>query len=156
MEQLSPHFSFEELTVTRNASLQEKNRIEAQAFKNSLKSLAITLLEPIRHDRPLVVKSAFRCPDLNGATPGSSKTSQHMKGEAADIHREGQSIDDLFQEIRMFLKINGVSFGQLIKEEAQRDYGVVQWVHISLGEGYREPSKCGQILIMKNGIYTEA
>ena len=43
---LSPHFSFEELTRTSQTALQHKNRTEAQAFLPSLTQLA-ELLEVI-------------------------------------------------------------------------------------------------------------
>jgi hypothetical protein len=43
---LSPHFTFEELTRTSQTALQHKNRTEAQAFLPSLTQLA-ELLEVI-------------------------------------------------------------------------------------------------------------
>lgn len=44
-------------------------------------------LDKIREEYglPLSVSSGYRCPELNRAV-GGSKTSQHMKGQAADIN----------------------------------------------------------------------
>ena len=90
---LSPHFTFDELTRTSQTALQAKNRAEAQAFLPSLTELA-ALLEVIRvhFGKPLKINSGFRGASVNAGTPGSSKTSQHMKGEAADIEIPG--VDD--------------------------------------------------------------
>jgi hypothetical protein len=52
--QLSPHFSFYELTATSNAAMQELNRQEALHYLPTLKALAARLLEPIRGGGPLV------------------------------------------------------------------------------------------------------
>lgn len=158
MKQLTEHFTFEELTVTNNAELQERNRMEALEFVPALIEVA-KLLEYLRAgiSRPLSIHSGFRCPELNGATIGSSKTSQHMKGEAADF--SGPGLDDeeannwLFNSTLEVLHTKNLEFGQCIKEEALRPYGKVHWVHISLGKPWRSADRCGEIMTMKNGVY---
>ena len=45
---LSPHFTFDELTRTGQTALQATNRQEAQACMGALTALATTILEPIR------------------------------------------------------------------------------------------------------------
>ena len=97
---LSPHFSFTELTRTSQTALQDRNREEAQVYIAQLTLLA-ELLEAIRahFGRPLKINSGFRGPAVNAATPGSSKTSQHMRGEAADITIPGSS-DASFSQCR--------------------------------------------------------
>lgn len=149
-QKLSEHFSLYELTVTSNAALIERNREEALKYIPTLKALA-NLLEIIRGDRPLVVNSAFRCGALNSATVGSSLTSQHPRGQAADIHRPGQSIEDLFNELRADAKAGKFKFGQMIHEQANRGYAVAEWVHISLGLDFWIPERCGEVLVMKAG-----
>jgi hypothetical protein len=156
---LSPHFSFFELTHTDNAGLQEQNRVEGQELVSSLVEVA-NMLEAIRRIvGPLHINSGFRCPELNGATPGSSKKSQHMKGEAADFHLAGveptpESMDALFDAVLEACVDNDVQFGQLIRETAKRSSGTSDWVHVSLGAPYRDEEKCGQVMRMKDGVYT--
>lgn len=150
--QLSPHFSFFEFTVTGNAALQELNRQEAAHYVPTLKALAGRLLEPIRGDKPLVVNSAFRAFALNKATKGSSPTSQHPLGQAADIHRPGMPVDAFFLEVLAKLKAEKIPFGQLIHERADRGYAVAEWVHISLGRDFWKPERCGEVLKMNAGL----
>lgn len=149
--QLSDHFSFYELTTTSNAALQEANRQEALKYKPTLTALCKTLLEPIRGGKPLMVNSGFRSWELNGQTAGSSPTSQHPQGQAADIHRPGQDVDAFFAEVLAFLLDNKIPFGQLIDEQAERSYGVVKWVHVSLGPDFWKPERCGEVLKMVAG-----
>ncbi len=44
-------------------------------------------------------------------------------------------------------------FGQLIFEEADRGYSKVHWIHMSLGAPFRDLSRCGEVLTMKDGKY---
>ena len=154
------HFSFNELTITNNAKLQEQNRKEAQA-SNILANLKVLaeLLEKIRTKTgPLEIHSGFRCPTLNGATVGSSLKSQHMQGQACDFSRPGPdteaSVNGLHNDVLDALLEQGLVFGQLIKECTDRRYGKSVWLHLSLGMPYRNQNKCGQVLEMRNGIYT--
>lgn len=150
---LTPHFKFDEVTVTSNADLQQRNRDYAMGV---LKDLTATceLLEVIRAEvGPLLVHSGYRCPALNLATPGASPRSQHMLGQAADISMVGvqdfDHVDDLFQRTRALFKREKVGFGQLIREEKNNSV----WVHVSLGAPWRDVSRCGQVLVMENGLY---
>lgn len=149
--QLSPHFSFYEMTVTGNSALQEANRAAAKAFVPSLTALCTRILEPIRGDRPLIVNSGYRSWELNSNTVGSSPTSQHPQGQAADIRRKGQSAQDLFNEIFTLFTEKKIPFGQLILEYANRGYAEVEWVHVSLGADFWRPDRCGEVLKMVAG-----
>ena len=53
----------------------------------ALEALTINVLDPAREElkKPVYVTSGFRCPRHN-ARVGSKPTSQHIKGEAADIY----------------------------------------------------------------------
>lgn len=148
---LSDHFSFFELTTTSNTDLQESNRLEALKYRPTLEALCRRLLDPIRGDKPLVVNSGFRSWTLNGQTPGSSPTSQHPQGQAADIHRPGQDVDAFFAEVLALLLDKRIPFGQLIDEQAERPYGVVRWVHVSLGPDFWKPERCGEVMKMVAG-----
>ena len=83
------------------------------------------MLDPLRDlfGKPVLVSSGFRSNDLNRAVGGAA-TSQHMKGEAADIYtgtKEGNK--KLFELIR-----DNLPFDQLIDE---KDFS---WVHVSFKE----------------------
>jgi len=143
---LSPHFTLEELTRTSQTALQEKNREEAKAFVPSLTQLA-QLLEVIREHfgKPVKINSAFRGVAVNSATPGSSKTSQHMRGEAADIEIPG--IDDA-ELHRWICKESGLKFGQCILERPPGK----SWVHVSIC-GTRDLKRCGEALTFDGTSY---
>jgi hypothetical protein len=143
---LSAHFTFDELTRTSQTALQAKNREEAQAFIKPLTELA-ALLEVIRthFGKPLSVNSGFRGASVNAGTPGASKTSQHMKGEAADIEIPG--IDDA-ELHRWIVKDSGLKFGQCILERPPGK----SWVHVSI-RGTRDPKSCQQALTFDGKSY---
>ena len=144
---LSPHFTLEELTRTSQTALQATNRAEAQAFLSSLTELA-ALLEVIRvhFGKPLKINSGFRGASVNAGTPGSSKTSQHMKGEAADIEIPG--VDDA-ELHRWIVKDSGLRFGQCILERPPGR----SWVHVSIC-GTRDPKRCNEALTFDGTRYT--
>lgn len=143
---LSPHFTLEELTRTGQTALQAKNREEAKAFTGSLVQLA-NMLETIRahFGRPLKVNSAFRGAAVNAATPGASKTSQHMLGEAADIEIPGVDDADLH---RWIVTQSGLKYGQCILERPPGR----SWVHVSIC-GTRDPKRCGEALTFDGKSY---
>ena len=128
---LSEHFTFEELTRTDIRPLLDKNRKLARETPEVLANLtrvAKELLEPIRgvFQAPIQVNSGYRCPELNAAVGGSA-TSQHVRGEAADIvirgyESEAQELD----AVRRILKaLPNLQFGQMLVE-----FGCI---HVSLG-----------------------
>lgn len=149
---LSPHFTFEELTETAQTALQEANRVEARQYLSTLQALSTGLLEPIRmhFGKPVHIHSGFRGPALNKAI-GGSKTSQHMKGEAADFHVEDHSLQEVFDWIK---KESGLKFGQLILEG--RSAGKPTWIHISLGEPWRPREVSRQTLVFDGTSYKSA
>ncbi len=147
--QLTKHFGFYEFTKTNQEMFQTHNRVQGMNFLNYLKALA-QMMEKIRGylEEPILIHSAFRSDTLNENTKGSSKTSQHLMGQACDFTAQSylgnqESFDVLFQHVLMGLKDMKIPFGQLIREKAVRDYGVSRWLHLSLGTPYREASKCG-------------
>lgn len=136
---LSPHFTFEELSRTGHAALQKKNQEEAAQYLPALHDLA-EMLEVIRAKfGPISVTSGFRGPSLNAAVNGD-KASQHCKGEAADIICSRCSVEELH---RWIVKESGIKFGQCILERPPGS----GWVHLSLGAPYRPEAKCGESLV---------
>ncbi len=89
--------------------------------------IADNVFEPLRSyvGGPIKINSFFRCPELNTAIGGSSK-SQHCKGQAIDI-------DDTFgrmtnAEMYSWIKEH-LDFDQMIWEFGDDDNP--DWVHIS-------------------------
>lgn len=94
----------------------------------ALSNLVTHVLDPLRemYGKPITVNSGYRCPQLNAAV-GGAKTSQHMRGDAADITAGSKEENKkLFELIRERLP-----FDQLLNES---DYS---WVHVS----YVSPEK---------------
>ena len=151
MSDVSKHFSWAELTRTGSTELQQINRQEAEQYRAALTALATTILEPIRAKfGPLKVNSAFRGASVN-AKVGGSKTSQHLKGEAADIVAPSVSVEELH---RWIVTESGLPYGQCILEKTApaRPYS---WVHVSLGEPWRKDTLCRQALVYDGaGHYT--
>lgn len=128
---LSEHFTLEELTKSATAKRLNILNTPNEEEMEKLTTLCKTVLEPIRmrYNRPIVVSSGFRCYKLNDAV-GGSKTSQHVKAEAADIHSLSDTREDnkeLFKLIKEMIDNGEITVGQLINEY---DY---DWCHISLG-----------------------
>jgi hypothetical protein len=143
---LSPHFSFEELTRTGKATLQDANRQEAAQFLPALHDLA-SMLEVVRAKfGPVRVTSAFRGTGANAAV-GGSITSQHCKGEAADFSVASATDDELHKWI---VTESGIKFGQCILEKPPGK----SWVHLSLGAPYRAAAKCNESLYFDGKTYT--
>lgn len=96
---LSEHFSFEELTITGNESLQKSNRLSAESFIKQLKYTAGSL-EEVREllGVPLTITSGFRMPVLNKAVGGSA-TSKHTQGLCADFIPVGITVNEAFAKI---------------------------------------------------------
>ena len=62
------------------------NVITTFEVRDAIKALVTEILQPLRDawGRPLRINSGYRCAELNRAVGGAA-TSQHVKGEAADI-----------------------------------------------------------------------
>lgn len=130
MEKFSKNFTYEELVNSATAKRLKIDNTPNEEQKEKLKRLAVEILQPIRdkYGKPIVVTSGFRCTKLNSAI-GGAKTSQHCKGEAADIRSISDSVKDnreLFNLVLQMLKDKEIKVGQLIDE-----YGY-NWVHVSL------------------------
>lgn len=90
----------------------------------NLKALCLNVLEPLRAHvkEPVEISSGYRCPALNAKVGGSS-TSQHMRGEAADIrHNNVKTLKKWF-----LWMMDNLAFDQLIWERR----GYTTWIHVS-------------------------
>lgn len=138
--QLSPHFSLTEMTRTGTGL---SNAAPPQAIAN-LTALCVNVLEPIRihFGKPVQINSGYRGPAVNRAV-GSKPTSQHAKGEAADIEIPGVSNLALARWIAANL-----TFDQLIAEAVKANDPSAGWVHVSYA-----PRMRGQVLTMTLGTH---
>lgn len=124
---LSTNFTVGELIRSEAAERHGiDNFPDSDDVLNSLKSLALNILEPIRSEfGPFRPNSGYRSQKVN-ALVGSKSTSQHTKGQAADIEIPGIHNIELAKWISKYL-----DFDQLLLEFVQEDDPSAGWVHVS-------------------------
>lgn len=87
MGTISENFSYREFEASRTADLHNIcNVIRTVRVRDAVRELTLEVLQPL-HDAwggPLHVNSGYRCEELNRLVGGVA-SSQHVKGEAADI-----------------------------------------------------------------------
>lgn len=86
-ESISENFSYEEFEASVKAEENKiDNSIPSPEVKEHIKALVLNVLQPLRDawGEPLHISSGYRCTELNELV-GGVPTSQHVKGEAADI-----------------------------------------------------------------------
>ena len=126
MPQISKNFTLEELLYSQTADARGIANIPTHEVIVNLCALTHHVLQPLRNALgvPIHISSGFRCPRLNKEVGGSS-TSQHLKGQAADLSIGG----DMVKGRRWFTWIQShCDFDQLIWEH---DNNGVYWVHVS-------------------------
>lgn len=147
---ISKYLSYNEAIKSPNAKrLGIENEPNAEQLEN-MKYVATEIFDPVREfvGGPLLATSFFRSKELNDATPGSSKTSQHMKGQACDIDADGYqhgSNLEIFDFIR-----NNLIFDELIGEYPDK-FGAFSWVHVSK----RKLLNRGQVLVKLRDRYID-
>ena len=125
------YFTIKELTKSTTAIKRHIDNSPSKEIERSLTALVEKVLDPLReaYGKPIIVTSGYRCPRLN-AIVGSTPSSQHVKGEAADIKsvqdtpEENKKLFDLIMKLKL-------PFDQLINEH---NY---DWVHVSFGARHR-------------------
>ena len=127
---LTRNFTYEELCNSnvaerRGINNRPRTKEEEKRVIENLKALCMEVLQPLRDflGKPVVISSGYRCAELNKAV-GGVRNSQHMKGEAADIHVE---ITEHLLKIMHFI-MDETDFDQVIWE---RNRAGTQWVHVS-------------------------
>jgi zinc D-Ala-D-Ala carboxypeptidase len=130
MEKISKYLTYQEGIKSPTAKrLGIDNEPDAEQLEN-MKYVAKEIFDKVREfvGGPLAATSFFRSKELNDAVPGSSKTSQHMTGQAIDIDADvfGYGTNkDSFDFIR-----NTLIFDQCINEYPDK-FGNPSWVHVS-------------------------
>ena len=136
---LTTNFTLQEFTRSATAErIGFENKPNARHIK-AMTALCVNVLEPVRawirrtpqyNDAIVKITSSYRNPRLNQLV-GGSKTSQHLKGEAADIEvlypylPNGKQMAPLipFDTFQM-IRASKIEFDQMILE-------FNEWVHIS-------------------------
>lgn len=124
-QRLSPHFTLREFVVSGTAIRHNIDNTPERRHVERLRVLCHTVLEPLRRRFGVIrITSGYRCPTLN-AKVGGAGNSQHLRGEAADIHVSGrQQGEKMFAYIR-----DNLDFDQLLFERRAKS-GTV-WLHVS-------------------------
>jgi hypothetical protein len=124
-EQLSKHFTLWEMMRSGTAVRMNIKNVPDEQEKAALRQLCQHVLEPLRcRYGAIIITSGYRCLRLNRAV-GGVPTSQHMRGEAADIFIPNLEIGRKYFD---FIK-NNTTFDQLIWEPRGAD--VPRWLHVS-------------------------
>lgn len=139
MEWKSKYFTLNELTRSATAKRLGINNAPTSDIVAALQRLVTNVLDPLREEwgAPIIVGSGYRCLKLNKAV-GGAKSSQHMYGQAADIHALGDRPEDNRKLRDLLIKLN-LPFDQLIDE-----FGC-DWIHVS----HRASGNRGQLLSAK-------
>lgn len=132
------YFTIKELTQSETAQKYNISNIPNKEQEQNLIQLIHNILDPLReaYKKPIIVTSGFRSLELNTKINGS-KTSQHIKGQAADIKSKEDTIEENKKLFKLIQDLN-LPFDQLIDEY---NYN---WVHVSFS-----PKNRRQILHIK-------
>ena len=124
---ISKHISYREGTLSTTAIRLGIDNTPNDEQLSNMELISEKIFEPLRKwvGGPIKINSFFRCPDLNKAIGGSSK-SQHCHGQAMDIDDNyGHATN---AEMYHWVKDN-LDFDQMIWEFGDDDNPA--WVHIS-------------------------
>lgn len=122
---LTEHFTLSEFVRSDTATNRHIDNTPSQEVIENLRALCRNVLEPARaaFGSPIYITSGYRCPELNKAV-GGKPTSQHLRGEAADLQVRGvENLRKLYNAI----KEHGV-FDQLLYESNKAG---AKWIHVS-------------------------
>jgi len=129
---LTKNVSLKELTKSESATRFGISNEPTEEALSNLQKLATHILQPVRDHfgKPLIITSGYRSPELC-LKIGSTTTSQHTKGQAADFEIGGIANKDLSDWIHQNL-----DYDQLILEFWKPEDVNSGWVHCSYkGEG---------------------
>lgn len=121
------HFTLAELVKSDVAAAKRIDNTPTPEIEQNLKRLMICALEPARQllGEPIFVTSGYRCEKLNKAV-GGVPTSQHVKGQAADLRcKTVAQLKNLFQIL------SGMDIDQLLYEKNSKGS---EWIHVSFVE----------------------
>ena len=122
---LSEHFMLSEFIKSNTADLLHIDNMPDTRCISHLVHLCFYILEPARRalDDSIVITSGYRSKELNHLVHGSGR-SQHLSGNAADIHIKSH---DYAVRLWDILKTNS-HVDQLLWEHNARGH---EWIHVS-------------------------
>ena len=122
---MGKHFTVAEMVKSETADRRGIDNRLPKALICNVNGLIDNVLDPLReaYSKPITVTSGYRCEELNKAVRGS-KTSEHMKGMAADIVGTPNTKDENRKLFSLVQELN-LPFTQLIDEKN------FSWVHVS-------------------------
>jgi hypothetical protein len=132
--QLSDHFTLAELIQSQTASRLGLDNTPPPAVLAALERTAVGL-EYIRTliRAPIIISSGYRSPDVNQVVGGAA-SSQHIKGEAADITAPAYGTP--YQLMTRIVNSN-IDYDQCILEYYNHTTGT-GWVHVSFSDKPRK------------------
>ena len=123
--QLTEHFTLAEFVRSATAENKHIDNTPSPEVVDNLRALCRNVLEPARmaFGEPIYITSGYRCPALNKAV-GGKPTSQHLRGEAADLQVKGvRNLKRLYNAI-----LDHGVFDQLLYETNKSG---AKWIHVS-------------------------
>jgi hypothetical protein len=140
--QLTENFSLAEMIKSETALRNGLDNTPGPVEIENLKALCENILQPLRdaYGRGIKVNSGFRHPNVNAAV-GGSRTSDHCKGQAADIEIPGIPNYDLAKYIS-----ESFWYTQLILEFYTPGIPDSGWVHVSYNP---KDLKCQSLTAMR-------
>lgn len=124
---LTANFSLSEMVKSETALRHDMDNTPGEVEIAAMRLLCEKILQPVRehYGKGVKVNSGFRHPEVN-AKVGGSKTSDHCKGQAADIEIPGTPNADLAIWI-----MDNLEYTQLILEFYTPGVPDSGWVHVS-------------------------
>ena len=124
---ISNHISYKEGVYSTTATRRGIDNTPNEEQLSNMEKIADKVFEPLRIyvGGPIKINSFFRCPELNKAIGGSSK-SQHCKGQAIDIDDTYGKMSNA--EMYHWIKEH-LNFDQMIWEFGTDDNP--DWIHVS-------------------------
>jgi zinc D-Ala-D-Ala carboxypeptidase len=124
---LTKNFTLSEMTKSETALRHGIDNTPGEQEISAMKVLAEKVLQPVRDHfgKGVKINSAYRSPEVNQKV-GGSRTSDHCRGQAADIEIPGVANAELAQWI-----VNNLEFRQVILEFYTQGVPDSGWVHVS-------------------------
>ena len=124
---LTKNFTLAEMTKSETALRHDMPNEPGEKEIGNLKLLCEKVLQPVRDHfgKGVKVNSGFRHPDVN-AKVGGSRTSDHTRGQAADIEIPGVPNAELAEWIK-----DNLDYRQVILEFYTPGVPDSGWVHVS-------------------------
>lgn len=139
------YFTIKEMTDSPTAVKYGIKNEPNATERAALVKLIEKILDPLReaYGKPIIVTSGFRCDKLNKKVGGAT-SSQHRRGEAADIRTKADTPAENKKLWDLIIKLK-LPFDQMINENN------FDWVHISYSSRNRRQKLDA---IYKNGRWT--